>query len=185
MKVIHVNPKTYAIVDDADYQTLSGYDWYLDDGQVRRHETKTDDGSYRHIKISLARSVAEAAANGAVILGNVRHRDGDGCNNTRGNLIYRIAGRRRAARRSEYRGVSWHPRDKRWMARFAGKYLGSFPEELDAALAYDEAARDYYGAGAKRLEKVLNFPDVPSSVPAAVPAMPMPAPEVPAEEVAW
>jgi hypothetical protein len=44
---------------------------------------------------------------------------------------------------SKYTGVSWHSRDKNWQAsiRINGKkaYLGSFQDESEAALAYQNA----------------------------------------------
>lgn len=43
----------------------------------------------------------------------------------------------------------------RYQAACAGKYLGSFSSEIDAAMAYDAAASAYYGAHAR-----LNFGSV-------------------------
>jgi hypothetical protein len=62
-------------------------------------------------------------------------------------------------------GVSWFSRDKKWKAAIrvdAGeggsqlRHLGWFVNEVDAALAYDQAAREYLGNKAQ-----LNFPDLP------------------------
>jgi AP2-like factor, euAP2 lineage len=53
---------------------------------------------------------------------------------------------------SEYRGVSWREDIKKWRAAllFRGKlmHLGTFTDELNAALAYDQAAREHMGARA-------------------------------------
>ena len=61
--------------------------------------------------------------------------------------------------RSKYKGVDWANDMKRWRARIRvnGKriYLGSFESELDAAKAYDTAAKKYHGEFA-----TVNFPDV-------------------------
>ena len=53
---------------------------------------------------------------------------------------------------SKYRGVTWHPNDKRWRARYYdadGKlvYVGNFGDEAAAALAYNAAIKE---AGLKR-----------------------------------
>jgi len=60
---------------------------------------------------------------------------------------------------SKYRGVSWHRRDHRWLARLwvKGKiqWLGAFPSETQAALAVDLRALREFGPGAQK----LNFPD--------------------------
>lgn len=59
---------------------------------------------------------------------------------------------------SRYRGVSLHKNTKRWTARIKvygkTKYLGLFDDEIDAAKAYDAAARRFHGVFAS-----LNFPD--------------------------
>lgn len=58
---------------------------------------------------------------------------------------------------SQYVGVSWNKRSKKWYAglRVAGKIfcIGSFQNELDSAYAYDKAAREVGGVGIR-----LNFP---------------------------
>lgn len=58
---------------------------------------------------------------------------------------------------SKHKGVYWHKPRKRWRARivFEGKAieLGRFKNEVDAAKAYDKAAKELFKAFA-----VLNFP---------------------------
>lgn len=50
---------------------------------------------------------------------------------------------------SKYKGVSWYKRYKKWMAQIKvqGKshYLGIFENEVDAAVAYDEASLKHHG----------------------------------------
>mmetsp|Transcript_2577 Transcript_2577/g.4988 ORF Transcript_2577/g.4988 Transcript_2577/m.4988 type:complete len:1002 (+) Transcript_2577:273-3278(+) len=56
---------------------------------------------------------------------------------------------------SKFRGVSWHKRDRRWLARlwvnYKIKYLGSFLSEERAALAVDDEAIASIGPDAHRL----------------------------------
>jgi len=58
--------------------------------------------------------------------------------------------------RSKYKGVSWYNRGKRWSVRIQvnrkQKFLGIFEDEIEAAKAYDRAARKYFGEFAE-----LNF----------------------------
>ncbi len=60
--------------------------------------------------------------------------------------------------RSHYKGVCWHNQNNKWVVRIAVNrkqiYLGCFISELDAAKAYDAAARAHHGEFAR-----LNFPE--------------------------
>jgi transposase len=100
---------------------------------------------------------------------NVRHRNGDPLDCRRENLVTRtIAQRVRNARKmkaikgrpptSRFKGVHWERQTKGWRARIGmdGKtrQLGRFRDEIAAAVAYDEAARQWFGEHAR-----LNFPD--------------------------
>ena len=97
----------------------------------------------------------------------VDHENHDGLDNRRENI--RIASpsqnvmnaRARRGGSSSYKGVVWIPKTCRWRA-MAGTndnrvYLGEFETEVQAAIAYDNAARDLFGDFA-----VLNFPEATS-----------------------
>ena len=53
---------------------------------------------------------------------------------------------------SKYKGVSWHKAKHNWRSQIKKRYLGSFKTDIEAAWAYDKAAKEEYGQFAK-----LNF----------------------------
>ena len=50
---------------------------------------------------------------------------------------------------SRHLGVHWRKDAKKWTAAIKGRHLGYFDKEEDAALAYNEAARNEYGPFAR------------------------------------
>jgi hypothetical protein len=100
---------------------------------------------------------------------NVRHVNGDPLDCRRANLVVRTVQQRTRNMRkaktikgrpptSRFKGVFWETSTKRWRARITvdGKvrWLGRFHDEIAAAEAYDEAAREWFGEHAR-----LNFPN--------------------------
>jgi hypothetical protein len=97
------------------------------------------------------------------------HRNDDPLDCRRANLVVRTLTDTAAHKRkqatiggrpctSRFKGVCWETRRGRWLATISKdrvqRRLGSFRDEVAAAQAYDEAARELFGEHAR-----LNFPD--------------------------
>ncbi|HSV13807.1 MAG TPA: AP2 domain-containing protein, partial [Tepidisphaeraceae bacterium] len=99
----------------------------------------------------------------------VMHLNGDPLDCRRENLIVRTCAEQTYTNRkrsttngepcsSRYKGVSWDRKREKWVAQIVKDkqhhHLGRFGDELAAAEAYDEAARELFGEHAR-----LNFPE--------------------------
>ncbi len=162
MKTVLLAHGIKAQVDDADYVEVSRFSW---SAKVDRHTGRMY--ARAHIPGSGKRGgevLMHRLIMGPITGEKVDHRDGDGLNNQRFNLrkcthSQNLCNSRnsKAGKTSKYKGVSGLP-DGRFYAQimYAGKKknLGRFRSELDAARAYDLAARSLHGEFA-----VLNLVD--------------------------
>ena len=100
---------------------------------------------------------------------NVRHVNSDALDCRRENLVVRTVKQRSYNARkvraikgrpttSRFKGVHWETQTKGWRAKIVvdgkNRSLGRFGDEIAAAVAYDDAARQWFGEHAR-----LNFPD--------------------------
>jgi hypothetical protein len=141
----------YALVDAADYEWLSQWNWRLHGGYAMRYE-----GGKRIFMHRQIMRVPEGRV--------VDHMDGNRANNCRRNL--RICNRqenacnapKRTGGSSQFKGVSLHRQTGKWCASIESKgrriYLGLFVDEVEAARAYDRAAVERFGVFARP-----NFPE--------------------------
>jgi hypothetical protein len=142
MKTIPLTKCAQAIVDDADFATLSRYSWYL---STSGYATRVAGGRKNKIRIRMHRVITECPFGLFV-----DHINGNKLDNRRANL--RIAtkqqnGFNRDKQRnntSGFKGVTWDKARRKWVAQLniSGKhyYLGRFENILDAKKAHDESA---------------------------------------------
>ena len=158
-KTINLSQGKIALVDDCDYEYLSGFSWFF---WLRYAARNVYVGGKRKV-LPMHREVLSMAGNDISGL-LVDHVDGDGLNNTRGNLrlatqaqnLYNRGPQKNNV--SGYKGVSkTKSRLGRWAAAIKadGKlhHLGVFDSVEKAAHAYDSAAIALHGKFA-----YLNFP---------------------------
>ena len=85
----------------------------------------------------------------------VDHIDGNKSNNRVSNLRWAtIAENLRNKRKcrngtSKYKGVSWHRSSKKWVTHIRNQHVGSYADEREAAIAYNNHAKEHFGVFAK------------------------------------
>ena len=145
----------FAIVDAADYESLSQHKWLANGDEKRGFYAARRVGN----KLVLMHRVIMNPPEGTV----VDHINRNSLNNRRRNL--RICTQKensrngRPSRRStsRFKGVYFHKQTRKWIATigYNGKtiHLGSFDDEVEAARAYDRKAYELFAEFA-----YLNFP---------------------------
>ncbi|MGO8793533.1 MAG: hypothetical protein ACLQLC_01820 [Candidatus Sulfotelmatobacter sp.] len=150
MKTIPLTQGFVALVDDTDYERVSAYKWSA---------TKVKNTVYGIRKIRTTEGRTTSQLLHRFITGvtdpsiDVDHKDHSGLNNQRHNLRKTVRGehdgnRRKTHGSSQYKGVSWSKDKGKWRACIRIEktvHLGYFSDEVEAALAYDTAARIRFG----------------------------------------
>jgi hypothetical protein len=163
MKLIPLFPlskRAFAMVDDADFELVSQFKWYLKPAIKTSYAQRSmREPSGRFVAQSLHRFLL-GVTHPKVL---VDHRDRDGLNNRRNNL--RVATRsqnganqaKRPGLSSTLKGVCWRKQNRKWHAQIAvnGKklHLGYFADEKDAAAAYRAAATKHFGPFMRAMKK--------------------------------
>lgn len=152
MKEIPMGGGLLALVDDCDWDQVKMHRWFLYKGKTTHYAgTKRNKGN-----IYLHRFVLGLDGKDLI-----DHKDGNGLNCCRDNL--RVCDNSQNACNSvprngkKFKGTTFDKRRSIYNAsitkNYKNYYLGSFKEEIDAARAYDNAAREMHGEFAR-----LNFP---------------------------
>jgi len=158
MIAIPIQSETYGeklfFIDGEDFEKVNQYKWGLKFSKDKFYIHRTMGYKENKSSQSLHRYIT-GCPSGMV----VDHIDGNPLNNCRSNLrICSNAENMRNRKKningtSKYKGVSFHKRDKVFMAciRLDNKlfHLGYFKDEKDAAEAYNKAAIKYHGEFAR------------------------------------
>ncbi|MGA2324331.1 MAG: AP2 domain-containing protein [Sedimentisphaerales bacterium] len=155
---IYLDEGKWTILDPGDYYHFAGFKWCIGGYKDKYYAVRGQIIGPADIKIVRLHRLIMNAPDGIL----VDHKNGDGLDNRRANL--RLAThsqnqcnkRKKANTSSRFSGVYWDKAKRKWVARtkYQGKsiWLGVFDSEIDAARAFDEAAKKYHGEFAR-----LNF----------------------------
>jgi hypothetical protein len=164
---IRLNNGMVALVDAADFNTLSQFKWQARGRGNYVHASRSINSDLRapnkrHRRTEQMHRVIMGVTDPRVF---VDHRDGDRLNNQRSNL--RVCsnqqnqgnqGKPSPGRTSQFKGVSLNKESGKWRAQIKSYgraiHLGLFADEVEAARAYDLAAIAHFGEFAR-----LNFPE--------------------------
>lgn len=146
-----------ALVDPEDYERVIAFKWHA----ARRISTSTERWYAAHSTYTDKKRSAILLHRFLLSLQgkeDVDHRNGDGLDNRRENLRVCTRSQNNANARKHrgsyrYKGVCLDVRDGRWQVeiRVEGQriYVGRYPDEKDAARAYNDAAVRYFGEFAR------------------------------------
>ena len=156
-RLIRLGPGQYAKVDPEDYEPLSKYDWYLMKFKNTQYAVRIENG---FSIIHMHREIMQPPK--GMVVHHVNH---DGKDNRKENLrivTYKqnaVNNKPKAGNcTSKYKGGYWHKQRRKWAVGLSHNrkkiYIGVFDDEVEAAKAYDTAAKKYHGEYA-----YLNFPN--------------------------
>ncbi len=155
-KAILLTRGKFTIVDESDFNWLTQRKWQYNAGYAIQHKyTGFVEGIIKTKRFYMHRLIM-ATPPGM----DTDHINGDKLDNRRCNLRIcnrsenkQNSGKQNGKTSSIYKGVSWNNADRKWTAKIKANgnryWLGYFPNEISAAIAYNEAALKYYGEFAR------------------------------------
>lgn len=150
MKKIPLTRGMVALVDDEDYEELMQWEWRCASAKCLHYAVRGKRIKGKYVQIQMHQVILNTPYGY-----DTDHINGNGLDNRKGNL--RVAThlqnchntRIHSDNTSGYKGVTWDKSVKKWKAQIGvnnkNRYLGIFNDRLEAAKAYNEAAKKYYG----------------------------------------
>jgi len=152
VKEIPLTQGKVALVDDEDYERLNQWKWSAARYEDIWYAARTECKKGKQIHYSMHREIMHTPK--GMMTDHNNHNGLDNqrynlrtCTNTENN---RNQQKQRKACSSCFKGVYLHTINKNWVARIKinriTSHIGCFPSEIQAALAYDEKAKELFGA---------------------------------------
>ena len=160
---IYLGEEEWTILDQKDYYRLRDFKWIVYGTRYNLYAVRNKKISPNETRtVRLHREIMNAPTG---LL--VDHKNGNSLDNRRDNLRLAThfqnscnARKSKSNFTSQYKGVQFRKKKNRWISVIyyhqKAIWLGTFKSEIDAAKAYDEAAKKYHGEFAR-----LNFPEPP------------------------
>ena len=158
--IIPLTQGKFALVDAEDFNTVSKYKWH-----AHRQPRKKAKDSWEAIgwvegkPIKMHRFIMGLTSDDKIMIDHINH---NGLDNRKENLRLCSNGGNQANQRiipgssSSYKGVSWHKASRKWRVSISKNNekfeINGFVNEIEAAKAYDEKAKELFGNFAQ-----LNF----------------------------
>lgn len=168
MKELIINSPKYGkkivFYDDEDHDLISKYHWWVIISKKFKNKKRIlGDRFYCCTAITVSLNKRRMIQMHQLILGfpkgDIDHRNGNGLDNQKLNLRKCTSSQnaRNRANRSDntsgYKGVTWHIHVKKWGSNIwvDGKriHLGYFEKAIDGGIAYNNAAKKYFGEFAR------------------------------------
>jgi hypothetical protein len=150
---LDVHPNMKVKIDEEDFDRVNQHSWRVTKGTTGRIRVVT---SYREKGKVKTMTLGKFLMKPETGMQVYPRRFNDGLDYRKDNLIVctlkdrqRLLPKNRKHKSSQYRGVSFSAKEKKWRAGIEvnGKAinLGNFDDEDDAALAYNQAAKKHFG----------------------------------------